>query len=92
MVVNQRVQRNKSFDEKIRELDEEAVFHHADDQAIEIFANSVLHKFGFLPFHELALGVIGAALGLAGFFADSVKFVELDWAFLLANEFAVAAL
>jgi hypothetical protein len=37
-----------------------------------------LHELRFLPFHECALGVVGSAFGLAGFFGDLVKFFERD--------------
>ena len=61
---------------KIGQLHEEAELGDADDQAVEVFAHTVLHEFDFLPLHQFAFGFVGAALGLAGFFGDVVKFVE----------------
>src|SRR5262249_40067314 len=64
--------------EKICEFDKEAELGHADNQAIEIFADTILHELGFFPFHQLALGIVGAPLGLARFFGDRVQFLERD--------------
>ena len=35
-VIRERLQRDEAFDEEVGEFDEEAVFGHADDEAIEI--------------------------------------------------------
>ena len=78
MVVGERGQGNQSFDEQVVEFDEQAELRHADDQAFEHVADARLHELYFLPFHQLALGVVGAAFGLAGFFGDVVQFVERD--------------
>ena len=53
--------------------------------------DAVLHEFRFLPFHQLAFCFVGAALGLAGFFRDDVKFVEWNGAFRERDGFAFAA-
>jgi len=81
-VVDQGCERDEAFDEEICEFDEEAELGHADDQAVEVFADSVLHEFGFLPFHQFALGLVGAPLGLTGFLGDGVKVFERDGAVL----------
>ena len=77
-VVDQRIERDEALDEEVGELDEESELSDAGDEAVEIFSDAVLHELHFLPFHELALGVVGAAFGMAGFFGDDVKFFERD--------------
>ena len=79
-VVDERVERDQAFDEEVGEFDEEAELGDADDEAVEVFADAVLHELHFLPFHQFALGVVGAAFGLAGFFGDVVEFFERDGA------------
>src|SRR5258708_7568 len=78
MIVGQSGEGDESFYEHVRELDEGAVFGDANDEAIEIFADTVLHEFCFLPFHQLAFSVIGPAFGLAGFFGDRVQLLQRD--------------
>ena len=56
-----------AFDEEVVELDEEAVLGAGEDDAGEVLADAVLHEFDFFPLDELALGVVGSALGLGGF-------------------------
>ena len=77
-VVDQRVQRDQSFDKQIGELDKESELGDADDQAVEVFADAILHELDLLPLHQLALGFVGAALGVAGLFGDLVKLFERD--------------
>ncbi len=71
-VVDECVERDEAFDEEVRELDEESKFGHAGDEAVEVFSHTVLHELDLLPFHELALGVVGAAFGLRRLFRDLV--------------------
>src|SRR2546423_8605242 len=75
-VVRHRRERHEAFDEHIEQLDEEAELGHADDQSLELFADAIAHELDLLPLHQLALGVVGAALGLAGFVGDLVQHVE----------------
>ena len=75
-VVGQRVQWDQAFDKQIGEFDEESELSHADDQAVEVFADPVLHELDLFPFHQVALGFVGAALGAAGFLGDLVKLFE----------------
>jgi hypothetical protein len=79
-VVGQRVQWDQSFDKQIGEFDEESELGHAGDQAVEVFADSFLYELDLFPFHEVALGFVGSALGAAGFLGDLVKLLERDWA------------
>jgi len=71
-------ERDEAFDEEVGEFDEESEFGDAGDEAVEVFSDAVLHELDLLPLHELALGVVGAAFGLARFFGDGVKFFERD--------------
>src|ERR1019366_1868723 len=38
-----------------------------------LFAHAVLHELHFLPFHQLAFGIVGAAFGLAGLLRNVVQ-------------------
>ena len=80
IVVGERVERDQAFDEQVGKFDEEAELGDAGDQAVEVFAHAVLHELDLLPFHEFALGLVGAALGVTGLFGDVVEFVESRWA------------
>jgi len=64
----------EAFDEEVVKLDEEAVLGAGEDGRVEVFADAVLHEFDFFPLHQLALGVVGAALGLGGFGGDGGEF------------------
>src|ERR1700720_4040574 len=77
-VVGEGVEWHKALDEEIGKFHEESEFGHADDEAVEVFADAALHEFYFLPFHQAALGFVGTALGLAGFVGDGVEFFESD--------------
>src|ERR1700681_4831179 len=78
-VVGEGVEWHEALDEEIGKFHEESEFGHADDEAVEVFADAVLHEFYFFPFHQTALGFVGTALGLAGFVGDGVEFFESDW-------------
>ncbi len=69
-VVAQRVDGDQALDKKVGELDEEAVFGGVEHQGGKFLADAVLHEANLLPLHQLALGLGGAALGLAGFLGD----------------------
>ncbi len=77
-VVDERVQRDESFDEKVGEFDEESELGDAGDETVEVFSDAVLHELDLLPFHEFAFGVVGTAFGLAGLFGDFVELFERD--------------
>src|SRR6185312_8083536 len=64
---------HEAFDEQFGQLDEEAVFHDVDDEAVKVFAQAGLHEFEFFPFHELAFGFVGGALGLGGGVGDVMQ-------------------
>src|SRR6185437_376670 len=64
----------------LRQLDEKAKLGDADDQRVKVLPHALLHEFELLPFHELALGFGGRALGLAGAFSDLMEFGFRDWA------------
>ena len=65
---------DEALDEEVVELDEEAVLGAGEDGGLEVFADAVLHELDLLPLHQLALGVVGAALGLGGFEGDGGEF------------------
>src|SRR5581483_10197717 len=44
-VIDESVERNQAFNKQIGEFNEETKFSNADDQAIEIFADFILHEF-----------------------------------------------
>src|SRR5271166_4743552 len=69
-VAGQRVDRHQPLDKELLQFHEKAEFRRADNQRVEIFADSLLHEFGFLPFHEFALGIRGPALGFGAVVAD----------------------
>ena len=68
---------HQALDEEAVELDKAAVLGHAQDHGVKVVADAVLHEFDLLPLHQLALGVVGAALRLAGFIGN---LGELDFA------------
>ena len=70
----QSVDGHQALDEEIGELDEEAEFGGIEDEGRELVADAVLHEANFLPFDQFALGLGGAALGVAGFFGDLGEF------------------
>ena len=51
VVVGERIQRDQAFDEQVGQLDEETKLGDAGDQAVEVFADAVLHELDFFPFH-----------------------------------------
>ena len=73
-VAAQGVDGDEALDEEIGELDEEAVFGGVEHQGGKLVADAVLHEANLLPLDQLALGLGGAALGLAGFFGDLGEF------------------
>src|ERR1700735_5238139 len=68
------VDADEAFDEDVDELDEESEFLHGNNQRVVFVAEMLLHELRRLPFHELALGAIGTALGFGAFSGD---FAEL---------------
>ena len=64
VVVGHRRDVHHAFDEVLDELDEQAEGADAGDVALELVADLVGHEPDFLPLHQLALGVVGAALAL----------------------------
>lgn len=72
-VVFEGIDGDETFNEHLGQLDEEAVLHDVDNEAIEIFSQSGFHEFEFFPFHELALGFVGGALGLGGGVGDVME-------------------
>src|SRR5436853_3848518 len=64
-IIDQSSERNEAFNKQFGELNEKPELGDAHNQAIEVFADPVLHKFCFLPFHHSALGFIGAPFELA---------------------------
>ncbi len=64
-VVAQCVDGDQALDKKIGEFDEEAVFRGVEHQGGKFLAHAILHEAHFLPLHQFALGLGGAALGLA---------------------------
>src|SRR5207253_7629051 len=53
-VVDEGIKRDQALHEHVREFDEEAEFGDANDEAVEVFADAVLHEFRFLPLHQFA--------------------------------------
>src|SRR4029077_6739628 len=73
-VVAEGVERDQSFDEEVGQFDEETKLGDAGDETLKLPSHAFLHELDLLPLHELAFGVVGAALGLAGLLGDVVKF------------------
>ena len=73
VVVFQGVNGNKALNKELGQFDEEAVFHDVDDEAVKIFSQAGFHELEFFPFHELALGFVGGALGLGGGVGDVMQ-------------------
>src|SRR5947209_18790982 len=57
-VIVERGQRDKPFNKQICEFDKEPELGHADNEAIEVFADAGLHELYFLPFHQLTFGLV----------------------------------
>ena len=57
---------DETLHEMLDQLDEEAERRHADHVPAEFIADFVGHEADFLPLHELALSLLGAALSLGG--------------------------
>ena len=73
VVVAQRVEGHEAFDEEIVELDEEAVFGRIENHRVEVFSDAITHELDFFPLDELAFGLCGAALGLAGLLGETTN-------------------
>ncbi len=69
-----RLNGDEAFDEELVELDEEAVLGAGEDGRVEVLADAVLHELDLFPLHQLALGIVGAALGLRGLERDGGEF------------------
>ena len=63
----------QSFHKNFEELDEAAELLNRDDQSFVFLAEVLFHELRGLPIHQLALGRIGAALGLGGFRGDFLE-------------------
>ena len=60
----------------VDQLDEESEFLHGNNQRVVFLAEMAFHELRCFPFHEFALGAIGAALGfrtLRGDFGSSTR-------------------
>src|SRR5580704_4647293 len=75
-VVRQTVQRDQSLNKQIGKLHKESKLGDAGDEAIEVFADAVLHELGFLSLHQLPLGIAGAPLGPARLFGNLMQFLQ----------------
>ena len=64
VVVGHRRDMDQALDEMFDELDEQAECRHAGDVAFELVADLVRHEADLLPLHQLAFGIVGAALAL----------------------------
>ena len=64
VVVGHRRDVHQALDEVLDELDVEPEGADAGDVAFELVADLVRHEADLLPLHELALGIVGAALPL----------------------------
>ena len=85
-VAHEAVDGRQALDEHVFEFHKEAVLGHADNQGRKFFADAILHEFDLLPLHQLAFGIVGAALGLA---ADLGQIVQL--LFSIGNLYWTAA-
>ena len=72
-VAGQAVDGDEAFDEKVGQFDEEAELGGTDDETVELIADTFFHELNFLPVHEVAFGVVGAALGVAAFGRDVLQ-------------------
>src|SRR5438552_547427 len=70
--------RHKPFDEQFRKLDEKAALGEADDERVELIAKALRHEAHFLPFHQLALGILSAPLGFGGGGRERRQFLRMD--------------
>ena len=73
-VVAQGVDGHEALDEQVGQLDKEAVLGRVEDKGGKLLADAVLHEANLLPLDQFALGLGGAALGLAGLFGDLGEF------------------
>src|SRR5688572_7123121 len=64
IVVRHRRDVHQALDEVLDELDEQPEGRYPGNVAVELVADLVGHEPYFLPLHELALGIVGAALAL----------------------------
>ena len=78
MVVSEGRERHQTLDEEVGQFDEETELRNADDESIEVFTDTRLHELHFFPLHQLAFGIVSAALGVARLFSDFVEFLERD--------------
>src|SRR3984885_4381210 len=61
---------HQALNKEAVELDKTAVLGHAQDHCFEVVPQPVLHELDLFPLHQLALGIFGAALCLAGLIGD----------------------
>jgi hypothetical protein len=77
LVIDQGIERYKTFHEEIRQLHEESVLGQADDERVKFVAEVLRHEVDLLPLHQFALGVLGAALGFGSFRGEGVEFLGM---------------
>src|ERR1700722_13552407 len=75
----QAVNTDKPFDKNLDQLNEESEFLDGDYQRVVLFAQMAFHELRGLPFHQFALGAIGAALRFRTFRSDFLKFDSAVW-------------
>ncbi len=74
-IISQRGDCHEPFHEQVGEFHKEPELDQADDEGIKLIAHVLRHEGNFLPFHQLAFGVGGAALGAGGRHSEGLEFL-----------------
>ena len=70
-------ERDEALHEEVRQFHEKPLLDQADDERLKLIADVLRHEGDFLPFHQLALGIGGAALRFGGFKPQGVQFLRM---------------
>ena len=72
-IARKRFDGHQSFDKKSANSTKKPKLRGADDERIELFADTVFHEFDFFPLDQFAFGFRRAALGERSVVADFVQ-------------------